>query len=181
MRRADAQAAVATALARFTKRRARSADEIGQFVERHTFHLIACGIAQKGLRGDELLAALPAAARTWFVTSVPDADVLNGGFWQLFGNSTGDTAALSIAGFIEIGSPARAELFTRAAMALFDTTDVPPQAERWVRLEALADDGRVSATIGALNRAYSELHRAQRLEELLLPYARARASDFFLD
>ena len=183
MLRADAWAAAEPGLARRRRisKRVRTPEDDARYLEFNAFHLVACGVAHRDLSPEEQLASLRPAARTWRVTSVPDADVLNGGFWQLFGNSTGDVAALSIPAFVEIGAPERAELFTRAATTLFDTTNVPPQAERLVRLEALAREGLHGVTIRALDDAYVALYRAQKLEELLLPYARARESDFFLD
>jgi hypothetical protein len=123
----------------------------------------------------ELVAALPPAQRSWYVAFVVDAEVLNGGFNQLFFNLSGALAPLAPAAFTELGVPDAGELVRRALDLL--EVHVPV-------LEAAQEAGTIDAFIETyLDQPFSELDDAyaERQEEWRLArvaFIRRRAAEF---
>jgi hypothetical protein len=182
MTRADARAVAEAALARLRRvsRRERNAAEVARWIEQRMFDAVACGaLRRSGADFIDTAAMLAPAARTWFVTMSPETDVLNGGFWQYFGNGTSDLHTLALAGFEVLGAAERAELFSHAGATLFGTNMLPPHSERLHVLERAAERG--VPMIRTLDDRYVALSRASDLAALLVPFARARENDFFVD
>lgn len=69
-------------------------------------------------REAESLSALPPALRAWYVAFVVDAEVLNGGFNQLFFNPSATLAPAAPTAFAQLGIPAAGDLVSRALALL---------------------------------------------------------------
>lgn len=147
-------------------------------------------IAFRGARLDapgaltlEVVDAMPEGPRTWFVVAYADGDVRNGGFWQYFGNPTGDLTTRAIAALRAIGASPRADLFAEAATVLF-ADGVPDHAGRRAVLGGLAQrpgHDAIGAALDAVEARYFALEDEDPLAPHLLAFASACASDFFLD
>lgn len=176
-------------LARWQRISRRAPDPVTdeRYLEWRMFHLVACGLGGPDPSSRSDLRALASAhlpaARTWLAAAITDGDVGNGGFWQYFGNASGDLTALAVAAFREIGCPARADIVVRAAEHFFGTIDVPLQTERLAILDELArtNDSDASRVVRAIEDAYHAAARAQPIREPLRTFALARAGDFYLD
>lgn len=88
--------------------------------------------------GDEFLrgyANLPPAACALFVVMYADSEICNGGFHQLFENSTGVLAPEAVQGFLTLGLEKCAKII-QAAVSEFD---IPYPRDRSIRRDILDD------------------------------------------
>lgn len=88
-----------------------------------------CGPIRKLARRDQVLRLV------WLA----DAEICNGGFQQLFGNSTGKDVRLMAGAFAEIGATAAAELIASAVETLGSVFPLSIQSVRLWRLDRLTD------------------------------------------
>lgn len=108
--------------------------------------------------GPDALARWPEGLRAWYITFVVDAEVLNGGFNQLFFNSSGALTPAAPWAFERIGSFVAADLMRRALERL---------EQHAPALEAAADAGTAEAFIETyrdqpftqLDQQYGELEK----------------------
>ena len=116
--------------------------------------------------GPDTLARWPEGLRAWYITFVVDAEVLNGGFNQLFFNSSRALTPAAPWAFERIGAHAAADLVRRALDLL----------ERHApALEAAADAGTAEAFMETyLDQPFSELDQLYGELEKELQAARIR-------
>jgi len=99
----------------------------------------------------EAVAALPSALQHWYIAFLVDAEVLNGGFNQLFFNPTGALAAEAPAAFAKIGIPAAGHLVEQAIRLL---------EQHAPALEAAAEAGTIEAFIESyIDQPFGQLDR----------------------
>ena len=123
----------------------------------------------------ESVTALPPALQAWYVAFVVDAEVLNGGFNQLFFNPSGALVPSAPAAFAQIGIPAAGDLVIQALSLL----DAHAPA-----LEAAQEEGTVDAFMetyldqpfAALDTAYAE--REEEWRAARLAFLREHAPTF---
>lgn len=133
-------------------------------VESSLVHYVVDHLLSNG-EGPDALARWPEGLQAWYITFVVDAEVLNGGFNQLFFNSSGALTPAAPWAFERIGSYAAADLVRRALELL---------ARHAPALEAAADAGTPEAFIATyrdqpfaeLDQRYSELEKELRSARL---------------
>ena len=109
---------------------------------------------------------LPPQLLSWYVAFMIDAEVLNGGFNQLFFNPSGELAGLAPAAFAEMGIPEAGELVERA-LALLE--------QHGPALEAAAEAGTIEAFMATyLDQPFSELDTSYAANEERWRAARVR-------
>lgn len=123
--------------------------------------------------GPDALARWPEGLRAWYITFVVDAEVLNGGFNQLFFNSSGALVPAAPWAFERIGSHVAADLMRRALGLL----DLHAPA-----LDVAADAGTAEAFLetyrdqpfAELDQQYCQMER--ELRSARLHFIRERAA-----
>ena len=86
----------------------------------------------------ERVGRLPLGLRTWWVAFIVDAEILNGGFNQLFFNPTSALAPLAPEAFDRLGIPAAATIFREAIDLLSAHAPALQRAAKDGTLEAFA-------------------------------------------
>lgn len=104
-----------------------------------------------------------------------DFEILNGGFAQLWENSSGSVAADLVAAAERIGSPELAAIF-RAAAALWPGGRIPRDRDRREQLLYGIDDGALADL--DLRYAALQYRRKTALAVVLAPYIRAHLDEF---
>ncbi len=132
------------------------------------FSLVDYVATRIGANGNELdaIERLPPRLLTWYITFVVDAEVLNGGFNQLFFNPSGRYATMAPMAFEEIGAPEAAALVAQA-LSLLD--------QHAPALEAAAEEGTLEAFARTyLDQPFGELDSAYAAGEPQWRAARLR-------
>jgi len=112
------------------------------------------------------VAALPSGLRAWYLTFVVDAQVLNGGFNQLFFNPTGALVPDAPAALTSVGIPEAADLVTAALYLL---------GEHAPALEAAVEAGTVEAFMETyIDQPFAELDNAYGAAQETFRLARIR-------
>ncbi len=128
-----------------------------------------------GVDDAEELDRLPDALRTWYVAFVVDAEVLNGGFNQLFFNPSGALAPEAPAAFEALGVPEASALVERALTLLGDHAPALEKAMEAGTAEAFAAT-YLDQPFEELDNAYAE--QSERWAEARLRFIRERAAEF---
>jgi len=111
----------------------------------------------------------------FFALVLVGAEIENGGFAQLFTNSTGDIFPDAIEGAERFGLTDHARLLRDAESELFPDGVPADQRTRLQHWETLADDPSVDDRYDGLDPRWYALHDV--LEQRLLEYARTRTGD----
>ena len=117
--------------------------------------------------------------RALYVLQYADFEILNGGFYQYWTNSSGYMAADLVAAARRVGAPEYEALF-RDAAALFPNGEVPRGRDE---REQLADQVLTDAALTGLDERYAEFqyHRKTALGLILGRYVRAHLEEFVAD
>ncbi|MEZ5991362.1 MAG: DUF4375 domain-containing protein [Planctomycetota bacterium] len=129
-------------------------------------------IASFGTRLAELSSGQQAVIVTWFC----DAEICNGGFHQLFHNSTGKYAANGPEAFRLIGLPTAADA-TQQAMWFVSEGDFPIDRQR--RLQLLPDRKAHARQWSTLDKAYYDAI-PESVNKQQAEYIRANPDEFFV-
>ena len=114
----------------------------------------------------DAVAHLSEALRSWYIAFIVDAEVLNGGFNQLFFNPSGQLAPAAPAAFVALGIPEAGVLVQRALDLLEAYSPALEQAQKQGTVEAFADT--------YLEQPFSELDNQYSLNEDQWRQARIR-------
>jgi hypothetical protein len=124
---------------------------------------------------DSVMEHMNAGQRAVYATYLADFEILNGGFAQLWGNSSGAVAGDLVVSAQRVGSPELEGIF-RDAQALWPDNEIPrDRAAREAVLDAL--DG---AKLSALDERYAatQYKRKTALATVLGTYIRAHLDEF---
>lgn len=114
----------------------------------------------------EAIETLPPRLLTWYVSYIVDAEVLNGGFNQLFFNPSGQYASMAPEAFDAIGAP-EAKAIVTEALALLE--------QHAPALEAAADAGTLEAFMETyLDQPFADLDASYASKEEQWRTARLR-------
>lgn len=146
-------------------------------VESSLVHYVVDHMLGEG-EGPDALARWPEGLQAWYITFVVDAEVLNGGFNQLFFNSSGALTPAAPWAFERIGAYAAADVVRRALELL---------ARHAPALEAAADAGTPEAFLATyrdqpfaeLDQRYGELEK--ELQSARLRFIREQARSLCLN
>jgi hypothetical protein len=123
----------------------------------------------------EALDRLPDALRTWYVAFIVDAEILNGGFNQLFFNSSGALAPEAPAAFTALGIPEAGDLVDRALSLLEDHAPALEKAQEAGTIEAFMET-YLDQPFEELDNAYAE--QQEKWAEARLRFIRKHSSQF---
>jgi Domain of unknown function (DUF4375) len=124
---------------------------------------------------DEVLAAATLGQRAIYSLNVVDREVNNGGFHQLFSNSSGALTCAAQSGAELIGATAQADILREAA-ALFPDAAVPEDRDQ--RNRALDDlPSEADAKLSSLDDRWYDGDRD--LEKLMVHYIEEHPEEFF--
>ena len=123
----------------------------------------------------EVVASLPKPCQDVYSTIAVTQDVMNGGFYQLFANPSGQFAEMSIDGFIAIGSPKLSDL-VKKAMTLYQQNkqivDVRYDAVRDAMKDGISQKNFYEASPNELDTAFTELNEAFFAYDDAIDYAK---------
>jgi hypothetical protein len=123
------------------------------------------------------LAEANPGQRAVLAASWCDAEINNGGFAQLFMNSTGSMYADGVAGYARLGAEAQGALLVQAADLLLGG-DVPlDHKARLDRLERVSET--VWTAVETLDSRYDRIPAARSARSLAVRYIRSHLHEFF--
>ena len=114
----------------------------------------------------DAVAHFPDALRSWYIAFIVDAEILNGGFNQLFFNPSGALAPDAPAAFVALGIPEAGALVQRALDLLEAYSPALEQAQKQGTVEAFAST--------YLEQPFSELDNQYSVKEEQWREARIR-------
>jgi hypothetical protein len=126
------------------------------------------------------LSKLTSGQRASFTASWCDSEICNGGFHQLFFNSTGVLAEEAVKGFRLIGADSYADLISKA-ISVFPNHELPlHRGKRIKALESIPSD-RLEEEFSPLEERYYKLHEGKGTdwERRAIRYIRSHGSEFF--
>jgi hypothetical protein len=121
------------------------------------------------------LDRLSGPLRTWYVAFIVDIEILNGGFNQLFFNSSAVVTPEAPAAFAALGIPEAGDLVQRALALLDAHAPALEKAHEEGTIDAFMET-YVDQPFEELDEAYSE--NEERWREARVRFIRERASEF---
>ncbi|MGE6388383.1 DMP19 family protein [Pseudomonas sp. NPDC078416] len=121
----------------------------------------------------EGFSGLALAEQHYYAVSVLQGEVYNGGFYQYFGNSSGEHCANACAGLLELGATQTLALLEEVRRLLFGTQPVPSdQGLRQLSMPTCEDEPDLDC-LAALDALDTQFYLdTEKLDERLLRYAR---------
>ncbi len=153
----------------------RSLEDAFSWTDDHNVVIALIGlIEEKCQAGDGEPAAMPLVQKAVLNVHAFDAEVNNGGFHQLFINSTGDNLSEILAALREIGAIETAHLLERA-LAVYPASPLPASADEWYSFLKKTEPSTLKA-LAELDEAY--FAQAEDLNALAAQYCRKHKSAF---
>lgn len=146
------------------------------WLEQAIIDLVVQRAAARSVEVADELADLPVAFSHVFATWITEAEVFNGGFNQLFFNSSGRLAEQAAAGYAAIGAPERERIVREAMARLAEHGDelAPAWSER--TLSAFSASYELDI-FGELDAAFYALDNVEDGSRLRLAFIRTHAEE----